>query len=334
MRATILFLRRVAALGYQFLVRLSLAAMASLVSSASAGAGSIEGAVTFPTQLVPSMTVYASDLDTLKIRSVQLLRGQANFTVEVPPGRYLVFLAPNEPGAPNIYGAYTQYCLCASHDIGKCEDHTLVPIAISARVPRAAVMIDDWYLTDAVAEQIDHIRGVAAGFQSESLSAPRFSEYPSAPFDPSAEPKVGYGGSDLKEEDREIVQRALSSGPNFAGHVTVALTACGLACGRLVLIDWRNGAIQELPPQDTGGPKAAAAITSKMPAALAIQGTLPCRADEALVFRRDSRLLRLTRVRGTAVVTQYYVWNQKNAALVQNGEYQRTSQTFCAVAAR
>jgi hypothetical protein len=318
MRATILFLGRVAALGYQVLVRLSLAAVA-LVSSAGAVAGAIEGAVTFPTRLLPSMTVYASDVDTLKIRSVQLLRGQANFTVEVPPGRYLVFLVPNEPGAPNIYGAYTEYCLCASHDVGKCEDHALVPIAISARVPRAAVMIDDWYLTDAVAGQIDRIRGVAAGFQSESLSAPRFSEYPSAPFDPSAEPLVGYEGSGLEEEDRKIVQRALSSGPNFAGQVTVALTACGLACGRLVLIDWRNGAIRELPPQDTGGQ---------------IQGTLPCRADEALVFRRDSRLLSFTRVRGTAVVTQYYVWNQKNAALALNGQYQRTSQAFCAVAAR
>jgi hypothetical protein len=268
---------------------------------------------------VPSMTVYASDLDTLKIRSVRLMRGQVNFTVEVPPGRYLVFAAPNEPDAPHVYGAYTQYCLCASHDIGKCEDHTLVPIAISARVPRAAVTIDDWYLTDAVAEQIDHIRGVAAGASSESPSAPRFSEYPSAPFDASAKLKVGYAGGDLTEEDREIVQRALSSGPNFAGHVTVALTTCGPACGRLVLIDWRSGAIQALAPQDSPAP---------------IQGTLPCRADEALVFRRDSRLLSLTRVRGTAVVTQYYVWSQKNAALVQSGEYQRTSQTFCAVAAR
>jgi hypothetical protein len=220
-----------------------------------------------------------------------------------------VFLAPNEPGAPNVYGAYTQYCLCALHDIGRCADHTLVPITISARVPRAAVTIDDWYLTDAVAEQIDHIRGVAAGFQLESLSAP---------FDAPAKPKIGYAGSDLSEDDREIVQHALSSGPNFAGHVTVTLTTCGPACGRLVLVDWRSGAIQELPPQDSGAP---------------IQGTLPCRADEALVFRRDSRLLSLTRVRGTAVVTQYYVWNQKNAALVQSGEYQRTVQTFCAVAA-
>jgi len=64
------------------------------------------------------------------------------------------------------------------------------------------------------------------------------------------------------------------------------------------------------------------------------EGTLPCRTDEALLFRRDSRLLSVTRLRGAAVVTQYYVWNQKNAALVQSGEYQRTSQTFCAVAAR
>jgi hypothetical protein len=313
-----LFLRRAAALGYQFLVCLSLAAVTSLGGSAGAVAGAIEGAVTFPAQFVPSMTVYASDLDTLKIHSVPLMRGHANFTVEVPPGRYLVFLAPNEPGAPNVYGAYTQYCLCALHDIGRCADHTLVPITISARVPRAAVTIDDWYLTDAVAEQIDHIRGVAAGFQLESLSAPRFSEYPSAPFDAPAKPKIGYAGSDLSEDDREIVQHALSSGPNFAGHVTVTLTTCGPACGRLVLVDWRSGAIQELPPQDSGAP---------------IQATLPCRADEALVFRRDSRLLSLTRVRGTAVVTQYYVWNQKNAALVQSGEYQRTAQTFCAVAA-
>jgi hypothetical protein len=299
-------------LGYQFFVRLSLAAAASLGGSAGAGAGAIEGAVTFPAQLVPSMTAYASDLDTLKIHSVQLMRGQANFTVEVPPGRYLVFLAPNEPGAPNVYGAYTQYCVCASHAIGKCEDHTLIPITISARVPRAAVTIDDWYLTDAVAEQIDRIRGVASGFESESLSAPRFSEYPSAPFDASAKPKVGYGGSDLNDEDREMVQRAVSGGPNFAGHVTVTVTTCGPACGRLVLVDWRSGAIQELPPQDP------------------VAATLPCRADEALVFRRDSRLLSMTRLRGTAVVTQYYVWNQNNGALAQSGEYQRTSQTFCA----
>jgi hypothetical protein len=65
-----------------------------------------------------------------------------------------------------------------------------------------------------------------------------------------------------------------------------------------------------------------------------MQAALPCRPEEALLFRRDSRLLIMTRVRGTTVVTQYFVWNQNNAALLPSGEYQRTSQTFCAVAAR
>jgi hypothetical protein len=304
-------------LGYQFLARLSLAAVTSL-GATSAGAGTIEGVVTFPAQLVPSMTVFASDLDTSKIHSVQLVRGLANFTVEVPPGRYLVFMAPNEPGDPNVYGAYTQYSLCVPQDIGKCADHALVPVAITARTPRATVTIDDWYLTDDVAEQIDHIRGVAAGVDLEPLSAPRFSEYPSAAIEPSDRPKVDFGGSDLSEEDLKMVQRTLTGGPNFAGHVTISLTKCGVRCGRLILVDWRSGAVQELPQ----GPRAE------------IQEALPCRVDEAVSFRRDSRLLSVTRVRGAAVVTQYYVWNPKNAALVQSGEYQRTSQAFCAVAAR
>src|SRR5258708_2331920 len=316
------FLGRVAALGYQVLARLSLAAVVSVGPCGGAGGGWIEGGVPFRAELGPSMTVFASDLDTSKIHSVQLVRGQANFTVNVPPGRYLVFTAPNEPGAPNVYGAYTQYSLCAPRDIGKCEDHTLVPVTITARAPRAAVTIDDWYLSDDVAERIDRIRGVAADADPESLGAPRFSEYPSTAFDDDAKPRVDSGGSELSEGDLEVVQHALSSGPNFAGHVTVTLTSCGLTCGRLILVDWHSGAIQELALQ---GPQGAPAET---------EGTLPCRADEALLFRRDSRLLSVTRARGAAVVTQYFVWNQKNAALVQSSEYQRTSQTFCAVAAR
>jgi hypothetical protein len=115
------------------------------------------------------------------------------------------------------------------------------------------------------------------------------------------------------------VERALSSGPNFAGHVTAALTRCGPACSRLVLIDWNTGAILGLPPQHLHAE---------------IEGALPCRPEEAVIFRRDSRLLSVSRVQGTMVVTQYYVWNQKSAALTQSGEYRRSSQTFCAIAAR
>jgi hypothetical protein len=309
-------------LGYQFFVRLSLAAVASLGQSAGVLAGTITGTVTFPTQLVHSMTVYVSDLDTSRVRSVQLARGQANFTVAVPSGHYLVFLAPNEPGAPNIYGAYTQYSLCAPHDAdGSCADHALVSVAVTPRAPHASVTIDDWYLTDEVAQRIDRIRGAApvGGFDSEPLSAPRFSEYPSEPLAATALPAALPAGSDLSDENRDIVERALSSGPNFAGHVTAALTRCGPACNRLVLIDWNTGAILGLPPQHLHAE---------------IEGALPCRPEEAVIFRRDSRLLSVSRAQGTMVVTQYYVWNQKSAALTQSGEYRRSSQTFCAIAAR
>jgi hypothetical protein len=84
----------------------------------------------------------------------------------------------------------------------------------------------------------------------------------------------------------------------------------------LVLVDWRDGRVLE-------------------PASLAaIEGPLPCRTQEALIVRRDSRLMSISRTRAGSVVTQYYVWNQRNAVLVQNNEYQRNLRTFCAVAAR
>jgi hypothetical protein len=308
------------AMSYGYLACFSIAAAASFCPCTGVLAGTIEGAVAFPSRAVPAMTVYASELETSRLHSVQLARGQTAFSVEVPPGRYLVFLAPNEPGAPDIYGAYTRYSLCSPHGVdGQCKDHSLVPVIVAGKSPQV-VTIDDWYLTDEVAGQIDRMLDAAAGgarFASEPLSAPRFSEYPSESFERAAPPRIDFSGSDLSEQDRDLVQRALGLGPNFAGHMTVALTSCGPVCGRIVLVDWRSGAVQELAPGDPGEET---------------RRTLPCRAEEALLFRPDSRLLSVTRVRGASIVTQYYVWNQKGAP-TRAGEYLRSSQAFCAVAA-
>jgi hypothetical protein len=303
-------------------MRVSLAAALSLGICAPAAAGSLDGTVAFPSDFVPSMTVYASEADSSRVHTATLSRGQKSFTLELPPGRYLIFLSPNDPGAPHIYGAFTRYSLCAPREAeGQCDDHSLLPVAVAAKTARVAVTIDDWYLTDEVAAQIDHIRGLAGGNGAEGAlasSAPRFSEYPSEAADFPAAPKLDAAGGDLSEEEIETVTRALAGGPNFAGHVTAAVTRCGPKCSRLLLVDWATGAILKLPAEYTE-PET--------------QG-LPCRGDEAVLFRRDSRLMSLSRVRGAAVVTQYYVWNQKSAALVRSIEYQRTSQTFCAVAAR
>jgi hypothetical protein len=308
------------AMSYRYLACFSIAA-ATFCPSTDAVAGTIEGAVAFPSQNVPAMTVYASELETSRLHTVQLARGQTTFMVEVPPGQYFVFLAPNEPGAPDIYGAFTRYSLCAPHEMdGQCKDHSLVPVTVAAKTPHVTLTVDDWYLTDEVAGQIDRVLDAAAGsarFASKPLSAPRFSEYPSESFERAMLPRIDFTGSDLSEQDRDLVEQALGAGPNFAGHVTVAVTSCGLTCGRIVLVDWHSGAIQELASSELGEESLR---------------TLPCRAEEALQFRLDSRLLSVTRVRGAAIVTQYYVWNQKGAP-TRAGEYQRSSQAFCAVAA-
>jgi hypothetical protein len=301
-------------------MRSSVAAIASLSLSVAGRAAIIEGAVTFPSQFVPPMRVYVYELDTSHIRSVQIAEGQASFRVEVPAGRYNVFLAPVEPGAPNVYGAYTQYSLCSEHETdANCQDHNLVIVTLSAKAPRAAVKIDDWYLTDDIAGQIDHMRGIATNATSEPLSAPRFSEYPIPRIDiPAAPPSpaVDFGDSALSAEERDNVLQALAGGPNFAGHLSAVLTRCGTSCAHVVLIDWRSGAVLEPP------------------SLAQIQGTLPCRSDEALLFRRDSRLLSISRTRGAAVLTSYYVWSPTHASLELSAEYETTAQAFCAVSAR
>ena len=126
-----------------------LLAAASLGACSCACAGTIAGTVSFPSQVVPSMTVYASDLDTSRTHTVQLARGQVNFTVEVPPGRYLVFLAPNEPGAPDVYGAFTRYSQCAPHtaDDAACGAFAVTATGMSAwssHVPSGAVCGAHW----------------------------------------------------------------------------------------------------------------------------------------------------------------------------------------------
>ena len=83
--------------------------------------------------------------------------------MDVPPGRYVVFLAPNEPGAPNIYGAFTQFSACSARDGAEaCADHSLIEITLTGRAAHARVTVDDWYLSDEIADRIDQLRGSAA----------------------------------------------------------------------------------------------------------------------------------------------------------------------------
>jgi len=298
--------------GPRRLARVALAAVAVL-SCAPGLAAVIDGEISFPGRSIPSMTAYAYDLDTSRIRTVPIAPDQNKFSIDVPPGRYVVFLAPNEPGAPNIYGAFTQFSACTARDGAEgCADHSLITISLIGRAAHARVTVDDWYLSDEIADRIDQLRGGAVKPATEPLGAPRFSEYKIAPMQPSTMPPPEPPAAAQSAEERARLQLALASGPNFSGYLTATLAPCGADCQRLLLVDWHNGKLIE--PADLND----------------IRNSLPCRGDEALAFRRDSRLLSVSRTRGSRIVTQYFLWKQDAEALVLTAEYERNAEQFCA----
>jgi hypothetical protein len=172
--------------------------------------------------------------------------------------------------------------------------------------------VDDWYLSDEIADRIDQLRGGAVKPATEPLGAPRFSEYKIAPMQPSTMPPPEPPAAAQSAEERARLQLALASGPNFSGYLTATLAPCGADCQRLLLVDWHNGKLIE--PADLND----------------IHNSLPCRGDEALAFRRDSRLLSVSRTRGSRIVTQYFLWKQDAEALVLTAEYERNAEQFCA----
>lgn len=296
----------------------ALVACASLALGAGVHAATIEGQIAFPGQAALPMTAYVAEIDTSRVRTVPLAPGQTSFSVELPIGRYVVFLAPRAPGAPNIYGAHTHYSLClanaqqapAGANAG-CTDHRVADVTLATRTAHAQLVIDDWALSDEIAAQLDRIRGIEATDAAEPLAAPHFSEYKVAAGETPAAPRLEAGDVPLAAEDRAKLHEALAARPNFAGNLSLVQVRCGSACERLLLVDWRSGRLFE--PASVGE----------------IHATLPCRADEAVVFRRDSRLVSVTSVRAEGVVTQYFVWKPDSATLVPAGEYPRSAQGFC-----
>jgi hypothetical protein len=274
-------------------------ALAALLVSPAAQAALIEGQIAFPGASVPPMTAYVCEVDTSRIRTMPIASGQNKFAIEVPAGRYIVFLAPREPGAPNIYGAHTG------------ADHALAEISVSARAAHADISIDDWALSDATAAQLDRIRGIETSDAAEPLAAPRFSEYKAAPYEAAAPPKPDFGDSGISAEDRARLQQSLPAAPNFAGNLSLVRKACGSDCERLFFFDWRSGKFFEPAPLGE------------------IRGELPCRGADAVQFRHDSRLLKLTSVHADGLLTQYFVWRPDSGTLAPAMEIQRTVQQFC-----
>jgi hypothetical protein len=289
------------------------AVFATALTSA-AWAGSVSGRIAFPGRTPPAVTVYVRGLDGLTLHHQALKRGEVEYSLEVPAGRYWIFARPDEPGLAGLYGAHTLFSLCnraGTDDSPECSDHALAAID----VPAAGVMsvnVDDWMLSDETATELDGILGaVPAAPDSAELGRPRFSEYrvprsadhPAAALDLASEPRAAPFAAQLEE--------ALLRGGNFAGHFTLVRVACGEHCARVVIVDRTNGAIT-------------------LPEALAQGlGRLPCRADGELDFREDSRLIEATRLETETVVTDYLLWDAELRKLAPVAQYRRSLERFC-----
>ncbi len=290
----------------------------ALTLVAPAHAVVLGGRLGTPSDVVPALTVHAWSPATGRLHSVTTTPGEATYSLDLPAGRYVVFATPADPGAPPVYGAHTQFSVCArdatSLTAGGCREHALVEVEVARRRVEN-VDVTDWYLDDATLAKLDGILGRAAEAVDEAqLAAPKFSEYPAvrlaalpraAALQPEPDPRL--------ERDRAALTAALAAEPNFAGRYALVRVPCtppvvivppegstaapAPACEGVAVLDLPLGrafypeAFNPLPPPG------------------------PCTDRGVLQYRRDSRLLTLTAREGDQLVTRYYVWDGESGRL-------------------
>ncbi|HXQ63237.1 MAG TPA: hypothetical protein VN787_00155, partial [Steroidobacteraceae bacterium] len=267
-----------------------------------------------PAGSLPALTLYAWSLNAAKLYSLTTTSGQASFAIDLPPGRYYLFATPAEPGAPAIYGAYTEYAACArSHPKADCPEHALRAVTVG-RTKVDGVDLTDWYLDDAVSRELDRILGQpgSADPGEAELAAPKFSEYPAPPFSGARASALAGDDETRIDRDREVLTAALGSGANFAGRTVLLRIGCGAGCESVALVDLASG--------HTAYP----ALLAKLPPRTA------CTDRGPLTFRRDSRLLTVTGQDRDQLLTSYFVWDPDSETLRQVASLARAVSERCA----
>lgn len=294
-----------------------------LALPAVAVGGTVSGELGFLGELVPALRIHAWQPATGQHLVFTTQRQQKRYTMQLPAGRWILFARPNEPGAPDLYGAYSRFAACSRNPqalrAGACSDHSLVEVPVwkSGRVD--GVDLTDWYLDDASAARLDAVlgRGPGESYTEAALAAPRFSEYPATLLPPgTATTTVDADSADPRlQRDQAAIAAALAKGPNFAGVLalfavpggTATATTTSPATARpgngqaMAVLDLRSGQV-------------------RWPMALA-EASLDNPCFDANVehgpvqFRRDSRLLTVTRQEGEQLVTRYLVWNDTKGRL-------------------
>ena len=106
----------------------------------SASTGLISRELSYPSERIPALTIFAIRIDNGKntYYSIQTGEGQSSYSIRVDPGVYqlLAYYA-------DLTGGYTFYVKCGM-DV-QCQDHSLAPVVVEAGAVIAGVDIQDWY---------------------------------------------------------------------------------------------------------------------------------------------------------------------------------------------
>lgn len=122
--------------------------------------GLISGRIEYPGQGVPALTIVARGIDQPRTILLSTRDGQNRYRLRVPTGRYIVFAVPKSARDPLLRGAYTSYSLCnriirqGGRPIRPCTTSPLLTVEVAPSGHRRDIDIDDWYLTDEVAADL------------------------------------------------------------------------------------------------------------------------------------------------------------------------------------
>lgn len=103
--------------------------------------GIVSGKICYPTDHIPSLTLYFESLDEERVISYRTHEGQETYALELEPGRYVAYARLPEDILQG--GMYSRAVLCGLEV--DCTDHDLVPVLIETREETSGVDLCDWY---------------------------------------------------------------------------------------------------------------------------------------------------------------------------------------------
>jgi len=114
--------------------------------------GSISGYLSYPSELIPSLEVYAININDLyRNFKVVTMTNQTEFTITgIDPDTYYVVAYPKEESGHNS-GSYTKAVDCGLSIL--CNDHTMIPVVVGPGQNVIDIKVKDWYAPEGTFPQ-------------------------------------------------------------------------------------------------------------------------------------------------------------------------------------